>query len=186
MEQGLPHAGKIITKFNFYSLFSDAWCGGVTPANIIFCRAGVYPLNPQAVTVTGKFDCSLSDYSSSNQSAEPSLPISHYSPGPSTENDEPLGVSVTNFPETVLSDCISASGICVSASNIAAAASFTEEQKRHCFTHYKEGFDVAEDQAYTQWLRLNHPDCPLLTASENQVKPRESGNPLPRCCSTYH
>ena len=46
--------GKVITNFNFSSLFSEAWCRAVTPVNIMagFRRAGVYPLNPQAVAIT--------------------------------------------------------------------------------------------------------------------------------------
>ena len=45
----------VITKFNFRSPFSKAWCGGMTHANEIgYCTVGacVYPLNPQAVAIT--------------------------------------------------------------------------------------------------------------------------------------
>jgi len=40
--------GRIITKFNFTQLFSQAWLQAVTPMNVMagFRRAGVYPFNP--------------------------------------------------------------------------------------------------------------------------------------------
>ena len=46
--------GKIINKFNFNTLFSEAWYGAVTPVNIIagFRKAGVCPFNPDAVTIS--------------------------------------------------------------------------------------------------------------------------------------
>ena len=163
------HPSKIITKFNFSSLLSEASCGGViTPVNIMagFCRAGGYPLNPQAVAVTEQSDHSLLDSSSSNPSAEPSLPSCHDSSGASAANDKPLGVSVTSCPGTALSD--SASGICGSRSSMVAGPCFTKKQKQRFQSRYEEGFHVAGDQDYTHWLRLNHPDCPLIKVSENQ------------------
>ena len=47
--------GKVITKFNFNSLFSKAWLHAVTPSNIIssFKSCGVYPLNPKAIQPVG-------------------------------------------------------------------------------------------------------------------------------------
>ena len=47
--------GKIITRFNFNSLFSQAWLRAVNPANIIggFKRGGVCPYDPTAVCITG-------------------------------------------------------------------------------------------------------------------------------------
>ena len=47
--------GKIITRFNFNSLFSQAWLRAVNPANIIggFKRSGVCPYDPTAVRIGG-------------------------------------------------------------------------------------------------------------------------------------
>ena len=46
--------GKVITKFNFNQLFSEAWLHAIVPSNIIpgFRTCGVYPFNPGAVSVT--------------------------------------------------------------------------------------------------------------------------------------
>ena len=48
------HPGSIVTRFNFSRLFSQAWCKAVTTANIMggFRRAGVYPFNPNAISIT--------------------------------------------------------------------------------------------------------------------------------------
>ena len=45
------HLGKAITKYQFTSLFSEAWLKTMIPANIIsgFRTCGVYPFNPKAV-----------------------------------------------------------------------------------------------------------------------------------------
>ena len=45
------HLGKVITKYQFSSLFSEAWLKTMIPANIIsgFRTCGVYPFNPKAV-----------------------------------------------------------------------------------------------------------------------------------------
>ncbi len=45
--------GRTITKFNFSSLFAQAWCRAVSPSNVIagFRRAGVYPLNKDVIVV---------------------------------------------------------------------------------------------------------------------------------------
>jgi len=45
--------GKVITKFNFDSLFVEAWSKTVTPANIIsgFQTCGIYPLNASAIPI---------------------------------------------------------------------------------------------------------------------------------------
>ena len=45
--------GKVINKYNFNLLFSEAWLRAVIPSNIIsgFRTCGVYPFNPSAVSV---------------------------------------------------------------------------------------------------------------------------------------
>ena len=45
------HPGKVITKYHFNQLFSEAWLKTMTPANIVsgFRSCGVYPFNPKAV-----------------------------------------------------------------------------------------------------------------------------------------
>ena len=45
--------GKVITKFNFNKLFSEAWLKYLIPANIIagFRKCGVYSYNPTAISI---------------------------------------------------------------------------------------------------------------------------------------
>ena len=155
--------GKVITNFNFSSLFSEAWCRAVTPVNIIagFRRAGVYPLNPQAVAITEQSDRSHSDHSPSTQSVESTMADS---PGESVASGQQSMTSPESAPPDVR--------------GVVAGPSFTEEQNRHFRTRYEEGFDVADDRDYTNWLCLHHPDFPLLKVSENQVEVAEVGTEL--------
>ena len=146
--------GRVINNFNFSSLFSEAWCRAVTPVNIMsgFRRAGVYPLNPEAVAITEQPDHSHSEDSPSTQ------PMTHDSPEASAES--------VPSPEPVPSAGSSlASTLHLSATCDAAGPSFTQEQIRHFETRYEEGFDIADDQDYINWLRINHPDSP-----KNQVQ----------------
>ena len=61
--------GKVITKFNFNSLFSKAWLSAVTPANVMagFKTCGVYPFNSSAIGVS--MDADSHDSVNSNPSA---------------------------------------------------------------------------------------------------------------------
>ena len=61
--------GKVITKFNFNSLFSKAWLSAVTPANVIvgFKTCGVYPFNYSTIGVS--MDTDSHDSVNSNPSA---------------------------------------------------------------------------------------------------------------------
>ena len=45
------HPGKVITKYQFSQLFSEAWLKAMNPANIIsgFRSCGIFPFNPTAV-----------------------------------------------------------------------------------------------------------------------------------------
>ena len=59
--------GKVITKFNFNSLFSKAWLSAVTPANVIAgFNCGVYPFNSSAIGVS--MDADSHDSVNSNPS----------------------------------------------------------------------------------------------------------------------
>ena len=45
------HPGRVITKYTFNSIFSEAWLNSLVPANIVsgFKTCGVYLFNPKAV-----------------------------------------------------------------------------------------------------------------------------------------
>ena len=47
------HPGQIVTKFQFCSLFLQAWYQAIRPETIIsgFKKSGIYPFNPSAITL---------------------------------------------------------------------------------------------------------------------------------------
>jgi len=47
----------VISKFNFCSIFRDAWLKAITPSNIVagFRKAGVFPMNREKITCTFPF-----------------------------------------------------------------------------------------------------------------------------------
>ena len=45
---------------------------------------------------------------------------------------------------------------------VVAGPPFSQEQQRRFQVRYEEGFGVAGDPDYVSWLRINHPDSPLL------------------------
>ena len=61
--------GKVITKFNFNSLFSKAWLNAVTLGNVIggFKTCGVYPFNSCAIRIS--MDTNIHDSVNNNLSA---------------------------------------------------------------------------------------------------------------------
>ena len=73
--------GRIVNKFNLNSLFSEAWYGAVTSVNIMagFCKAGVFPFNPDAVTLSTCPDNSAVPHSP--EARKVSLKISSHSTG---------------------------------------------------------------------------------------------------------
>ena len=58
-----------------------------------------------------------------------------------------------------------------------AGPSFSQEQQCRFQVRYEEGFDIACDPDYVSWLRINHPDSPLLqhpTVPQNNASSSES------------
>ncbi len=47
------HPGKVIARFNFNMLFSQAWLKSLIPSNIIagFKTSGIFPYNPSAISI---------------------------------------------------------------------------------------------------------------------------------------
>ena len=43
--------GLVISKFNFCSIFSDAWLKAITPSNVIagFRKAGIFPMDREKI-----------------------------------------------------------------------------------------------------------------------------------------
>ena len=51
----IKNPGKVISKYNFSSIFSEAWIQSMTPKNVLagFRTTGVYPLNRDAIKLPG-------------------------------------------------------------------------------------------------------------------------------------
>ena len=126
--------GRVVTKFQFSTLFKEAWFKAIKPETFIsgFRKTGVYPLNPLAISVPASEFLFLDTSSSSNDLSTISLPslddMSEISDDPPISNP----------------DC--------------ATHVYTSEQIRLFKTRYENGFDVFMDTEYLNWLRLNHPE----------------------------
>ena len=143
--------GKVITKFNFNTLFAKAWINAVTPVNAIagFKTCGIYPFNPSAITVQ-------ESESSSSKSGENSV------------------CGNTEFCTTV-SDDIEDNAVEVALT----PASFSAEQEALFATRYEEGYDVYTDKDYITWIKLNHPELNINLLVENSstsINPVTSNN----------
>ena len=121
--------GRVITRFQFSALFSQAWSLAVTPANITagFRTCGVYPFNPAAISIPANPDKGKEDE-----------PCSSVALSSSCSQDElHSGDSGASSPLPV---------------------DFTPEQEQRFQRRFEEGFDVFTDSEYIQWLRINHPE----------------------------
>ena len=68
--------GRVVTKFQFSTLFKEAWFKAIKPETFIsgFRKTSVYPLNPLAISVPASEFLSLDTSSSSNDLSTISLP----------------------------------------------------------------------------------------------------------------
>ena len=174
--------GKIVNKFNFNTLFSEAWYGAVTSVNIMagFRKAGVFPFNPNAVTISTPPDKSAEQHSPEGREASPVMSMSHCTGSESvsaSESNECLddsGIPISDpglleahvsdpcthqDPEPQMCDPTETTANC--NHGVVAGPSFTQEQRRRYQIRYEEGFDVGGDPDYVSWLRINHPDSTL-------------------------
>ena len=160
--------GKIITKFNFSSLFSKAWYQAITPLNIMagYRKAGVYPYNPKALAITEPAEKSSSDTPSvSSVVAEEAYASSEDPLCPSQESP-------------CLSNARAASSIIShSLEGTPAGPSFTQEQHHRYQIRFEEGFDVPGDTDYFNWLQLNNPEYSShVSSTENTSVTGAEGN----------
>ena len=165
--------GKIITKFNFSSLFSEAWYAAVTPINIMvgFRKAGVYPFDPEAVTLStpaaGPFpetspELVLSNHpvsettlgnsaSGTTESAVGDPCTSETSIGDpqmsTTAVGDPL-ISKTSDPCTSEASANETAETTAIDSGVMAGPSFSQEEKCRFQIRYEEGFDVCGGLEY--------------------------------------
>jgi len=133
------HPGKVITKYNFNELFSNAWLKTIIPANIIsgFRCCGIYSFNPKEVfdhdpCASENNDVSENDESPLEHSFEGSIVMQQGSS--KTENSQ-IDTSITNNGDTT---------------------TFTTEELLFN-TQYIEGYNL-HDSRYIAWLSINYPE----------------------------
>ena len=162
------HPGKVITWFQFSTLFSEAWGKAVSLCNIIagFCTCGVFPFSPEAIKIPAAeedTDKGKGGTGSSSGQASPQL---------NTAQNEPPPVNPSNLVSTNshLTSCNFSDSANVTTASLSRAegtshVTVTEGDKR--FTHeqlerfqraYDEGCDVYINPTYVQWLELYHPE----------------------------
>ena len=129
--------GKVITKYQFSPLLSEAWMATMTPANICsgFRKCGVYPFNPNAI------DCTISTDN----------PAGQVQRGAGNEIDENEGGgdgsrSAEDFDDHELP-----------SNALSNPITFPAEKEQLFKVRYEEGYDLY-DEEYLQWLSIHHPD----------------------------
>ena len=176
------HPGKVITQFQFSTLFSEAWGKAVSPCNIIagFRTCGVFPFSPEAIKIPAAEEDTDKGKGGTGYSS------GQASPQLNTARNEPPSVNPSNLVSTTshLTSCNFSDSVNVTTASLSRAegtshVTVTEGDKR--FTHeqlepfqraYDEGCDVYINPTYVQWLELYHPeslpaDCySLIPAAE--------------------
>ena len=165
--------GSVVTRFNFSHLFSQAWCKSVTPGNVMagFRRAGVYPFNPNAITLT---EDTSADTCSSPSRVE--VDTSHQTSSMSAADET---ASVNNAATTVISCTATVSSQCLPGDNSVGTGpshssptedtfdrtlntAFSDEREERFERRYQEGYDLP-DPLYEEWLKRHHPESSQAT-----------------------
>ena len=129
--------GRVVTKFQFPTLFKEAWFKAIKPETFIsgFRKTGVYPLNPLAISVPA--------------SEFLSLDWIH------------LAVAMICQPSVYHHWMICQKLLMILRSPILIVQPMcTRLNKSDCLKLgiYENGFNVFMDTEYLNWLRLNHPE----------------------------
>lgn len=124
--------GKVITRFNFNQLFSQAWLKTCSPEIICsgFRRAGIIPFSPE--TLIQRCPGSKSSLETRRKDATP---------------DNEGAESVSNESSSGAHEV-----------NRAPVATFSRQQEELFARRFEEGYDFY-DADYSQWLCVNHPEA---------------------------
>ena len=210
----VDNPGRVVTKFQFSSLFREAWFKSIKPETVVagFRKAGVYPLNPNAISVPALDASSLTSDSSlmdsfttpydhaslapSNQSPDAGLPATNPSfyrnPSPNpTSFDTPTSNSQVSCglkdPLTHISPIVNP---CESPSTSQSSLSkYTIEQLLLYERRYENGYNIFTDDSYVEWLLENHPDAlPEHTLPEpvNAEEPQQDSTPIQHSTPIRH
>lgn len=133
--------GKVITVYQFSSLFASAFTRAFTPQNIIssFRMTGVFPPNRRAIPIPGYGESAKASLTPTAQVAKAKgiryLPL--YTPSKS-DNSPP-------FHTPSRSDKSSKNDL-----------SFTDKELQLFSRRFDEGYDMTTDERYNEWMRVYH------------------------------
>ena len=132
--------GKVVTKFQFTSLFAKAWYQTIKPETIVsgFRRVGVCPYNSDAIR----------PYSSSVDS-EMEKPNEEQGDHRPVAEEHSSTLSTTDL-ENITDDDVPNSDH--------RTQKFTLEQISLFGSRYKNKYDLYSDSSYVAWLQLEHPN----------------------------
>jgi hypothetical protein len=134
------HPGRVISKFQFSTLFSQAWPKGMSIDNII-SGTGVFPFNPNA----------LLDKVRNSTTPEGTLSGKDHVP-PATPINSPPTTPTAGVAGTATSD------------------NYSSEKLELYRRRFKNGYDIYTNQKYVAWLRQYHPDsAPSSSALDPSV-----------------
>ena len=134
------NSGRVITRYQFSSLFRKAWLKSMSLANIAagFRVTGIYPVNRNALSPIKEKADSLT-----KETGLSFIPL--YSPS----SRRPLSPALSYHD---LSD------IAESVNHDPDDDSFTVEETTLFQTRYENGYDISGDERYEQWLSKYHPN----------------------------
>ena len=169
--------GKIITRFNFNSLFSQAWLTAVNPANIIggFKRSGVCPYDPTAVCITG----SRSDVQIQSSPGDSTGSDSSFSVGDNSSNQAKGldGSDGANVDETTNNtDHLADGGGHDPNESHPLVDSFTPKQLELFQQRFEEGYNIFHDKDYVCWLKHYHPEAVTNHSESDSYSPDVSSS----------
>ena len=134
------HPGRVVSKFQFSPLFTEAWTKGMTINNIVsgFRCTGVYPFSPDAIL--GKLAAREVPSPVSDKSTKDVLE--------KTGDDEETG--------DIEESCSKSQPQDISESPL--VLSFSSEELELFEKRFENGYDIFIDERYVAWLQEYHPE----------------------------
>ena len=137
--------GRIVTEYDFNSLFSKAWYNAKSISNIMaaFKTTGIYPFNRNSINVVDDIPYNRSV---AERTGLAFIPL--YSPARCSKQP--------------VSDL----------SSIHIPISFTSDEVTHFIRRYEEGYDITDDERYNLWLKQHEQQqhSPDLSPSHSSDK----------------
>ena len=153
--------GKIVTLYQFSSLFHEAWKKAMVPETIIpgFKVAGVYPLNRRAVRIPGEVPTTTSTptavlarregicympFLSSTEEKQHARPLTECKElqNSFTLEEEDFDHFTKEHDNVIVPD----------------TPDFSKEEEVRFAIRYENGYDLKHDDRYNQWLIHRHPE----------------------------